>query len=403
MLLELRDAIDQLRNENRQLRDDIGPLLRGEGGHRIGGASESDESDWDKGSESNGSDDSAYTQYLPVTRDNPYWSAKHGLADEANPKPGRLNLYGHPTADMLNNTSNGGSSRRPGTLSNAFSYIEPLCLFLWQIKTELSDVITQLDARGDDPAFDALAPISNSINAVYDLANEHRELIKLRAKSLAPGASEFTKDFSEYVQDQFAGTIDPVDDMPSAIAELQSEYRSQTQKAHLRHRAARTGRSGTGVGRDRRDDSRRNRSGDDSDDDTAPRRRGTRGGKKHRRGNGGDGGRSRSEREDRHVRSSSRNRQRSPARSGTPPKRSSAQAERKDSERGGEHRGGKSDKSRGKEARNEREPSGQGRRSGGSSRGNGHAERGNGDRRPSERGGRRGERGRGSPSSSDSE
>ena len=77
MLLELRDTITQLRAENIKLREDIGPLLRGEGGHRGGGASESDASYSDEGSDSNGSDGSAYTQYLPITRDNPYWAAKH--------------------------------------------------------------------------------------------------------------------------------------------------------------------------------------------------------------------------------------------------------------------------------------------------------------------------------------
>ena len=284
LLLELRNEIAQLRTESARLRNDIDPFLRGEGGHRGGGASESDEEYEKESSVSSGSDVSADTQYLPITRDNPYWAAKHGLADEVNPKPGRFNLYGNATADALERGSSGGSARRPGTLSNAFSYMEPLCTFLWQIKADLADTILQLEARGDgDPALDALAPISNSVNAVYDLANEHRELIRLRAKSLAPGASEFTKDFSDYVQDYFADTIDPVDDMPSVISELQSSYREQTQKAHLRHRASRTGRGGAlGGGRpDRRND-------DDADDGRSPRR-GKRGGKKHR-GKDGDGG-----------------------------------------------------------------------------------------------------------------
>ena len=65
------------------------PSCVAKGGHRGGGASESDEEYEKESSVSSGSDVSADTQYLPITRDNLYWAAKHGLADEVNPKPGR--------------------------------------------------------------------------------------------------------------------------------------------------------------------------------------------------------------------------------------------------------------------------------------------------------------------------
>ena len=200
--------------------------------------------------------------FVPVRESNPHWGARV-LAAAQDDEPKRHDLYGNKAFDSLCS----GRHERGGTLGWSLEYGEAISLHLYSANDELRDIIGQLGH--DDPLRTRLCSLLRTNDANYNLANEFRELIKVQARAVRPGATEADKSESKFIVRTFEERDYATGDVPKTIAMAKADFAYAARKSELNHLARRGGGGGGG-------DDYRERSRDERERGT---RRGRRGGR----------------------------------------------------------------------------------------------------------------------------
>ena len=176
--------------------------------------------------------------YVPINADdNPHWNAHH-LAADPNHEPRRYSLYTNRTMDSLNEGRHEGG----GQLGHGFSYAEPLCLWMHAANAYLAQILELQPEAGE-----FLYPLLNSYRAIYNLANQYRHLIVEKARAVKPGATDYDKSESKFVERAMDERDFATADVPAAIAELKADFAFSARKADLNVLARRAGGSGGGA------------------------------------------------------------------------------------------------------------------------------------------------------------
>ena len=119
-------------------------------------------------------------EFVPVRDSNPHWGSR-ALAASCDDEPKRHELYGNKTFDQLC----GGRHEGGGALGWSFEYAEAISLHQYSANDDLRELLEQLPR--DDPLRDRLGSLLRTNEAIYNLANEFRELIRVQARAVRAG------------------------------------------------------------------------------------------------------------------------------------------------------------------------------------------------------------------------
>jgi len=162
------------------------------GSSRDGSARSGDSRDSDSSASAGGD-----AFFVGLTSQNPHWVAKH-FKDDHDQQPRKQSLHTYAPWDTLNSKTS--RHERGGALGASMQYMEPACAYLWEALTALHEVTEQL-GRGD--LADSISAISGTVDEVYNMLNEHRQLVVEQVRSIGSDDA-FEKAQSKHLQRCFA-------------------------------------------------------------------------------------------------------------------------------------------------------------------------------------------------------